>query len=424
VLAENNPKLKSFIDVPSHSHFSIQNLPYGIFKTDRKKMPRAGVAIGEYVLDLAEIENKGFLKIANSESKNIFSNASLNAFLELGQLVWRDVRRQISKLLRHDNPILRDDKTLRERALIPMSETEMLLPIKVGDFSDFLSSEHHLNNTSKIFGNLNKPPLANWYHIPIAYHGRSSSIIVGGLPCKRPYGQFMDQNKKELVYSPTRLLDFELELGLIMGNGNVLGEPISIGSAEEHIFGVTLLNDWSARDIQFFEGFPLGPFLGKSFCTSISPWIVTLDALQPFQIPLAKQDPLPLSYLREDSSVCYDISLEVNLRTNTMTVPEKICVSNARYLYWSFVQLLVHQTSNGCNIKPGDILGTGTISGPTNDALACLLELTLNGTQPFKLNNGEQRTYLENGDEIIMAGWCEGKNYRVGFGNLSGQIIF
>ena len=417
--------LRSFISVAPDSHFPIQNLPFGVFVPHAGGAPRVGVAIGEMVLDLSVLESCGLLcpavQMANSES--LFGRTSLNAFMACGRPLWSEVRERLTQLLRHDEPSLRDDTALRDEALLPMSEVEMLLPVEIGDYTDFYSSREHASNVGAMLRGPEKALMPNWLHLPVAYHGRASSVVVSGTDLRRPSGQTNPDNAPTPAFGPSRLVDFELELGLFVGPGNMLGEPISIDGAAKHIFGFVLVNDWSARDMQKWEYVPLGPFLAKNFGTSISPWVVTHDALEPFRVAGPVQDPTPLPYLVCQSDAAYDIHLEVWLQAAGDREPARICTTNSRALYWSASQQIAHHTSNGCNLRTGDLLASGTISGSAPDARGCLLERTLGGRQPLALPDGSTRTFLEDGDRVTMTGWCQGAGYRVGFGEVTGALL-
>jgi fumarylacetoacetase len=299
----------------------------------------------------------------------------------------------------------------------------MEVPVDIRDYTDFYSSRQHATNVGMMMRGPENALTPNWLHVPIAYHGRASSIVISGTDLHRPCGQTKADGASAPSFGPSRNLDFELEMGFFVGPGNELGQPIPIVAAREHIFGMVLVNDWSARDIQKWEYQPLGPFLAKNFGTSISPWIVTLDALEPFRIPSPVQDPAPLPYLQTTGPQAYDINLEVYLQTAKMDRPYRISTSNARHLYWNIAQQLAHHTINGCNLEPGDLLASGTISGPHPDSYGSILELAWKGTKPLQLPNGEQRTFLEDGDRVTMTGWCQGPGYRVGFGEVSGKIL-
>ena len=413
--------LPSWLPIPPDSDFPLQNLPYGVFRRSGER-PRVGAAIGAMVLDLAALHTAGHFAGASLGGENIFARDALNDFMALGRAAWSEARARIAELLAADNPALRDAADLRAAALIPQAQVEMLLPARIGDYSDFYASEHHAANVGKMFRDPNNPLLPNWKHLPVGYHGRASSIVVSGADVIRPRGQIKPPDSPHPVFAATRELDFELEMGFFIGPGNALGTPIPAREAREHIFGLVLLNDWSARDIQRWEYQPLGPFLAKSFATSISPWVVTLDALEPFRVSPPPQAPPPLPYLQSEDRGAYDIQLEVWLQTEKMSEPMRIAVTNFRALYWTIAQMLAHQTSNGVNTRPGDLYGSGTISGPTEDARGSLLELAWKGTQPLRLPTGETRAFLEDGDMVIFRGWGQGENYRVGFGELRATV--
>jgi fumarylacetoacetase len=413
----NTPLLKSFVPVGAESHFPIQNLPYGVFRTSSDASPRVGVAIGEYVLDLALLEQRGLLKVAETPQA-IFGRGSLNSFLALGRTAWRAARARITELLREDAPELRDNVELRSQAIIPINLVSMLLPVETPDYTDFYSSRHHATNVGTMLRGAEHALQENWPHLPVAYHGRASSLVVSGADVRRPVGQ-LGLGK----FGASGAVDFELEMGFFVGPGNALGEPIHIAQTPDHIFGMVLVNDWSARDIQKWEYVPLGPFLSKSFATSISPWVVPLDALAPFRAPLPPQDPQPLEYLRWADDHLFDIQLEVSLSTRRSNETTRLTRSNFQHLYWSIHQQLAHHTVAGCNTRPGDLLASGTISGPEKESRGCLLELTWRGAEPIELPNGERRTFLDDDDQITMTGWCQGDGYRVGFGDVTSRIL-
>ncbi|KAL7213677.1 hypothetical protein ACSBR2_016241 [Camellia fascicularis] len=414
--------LKSFIEVHPDSHFPIQNLPFGVFKPEPASGPRPGVAIGDHVLDLSAIASAGLFGGLVLKSSDCFIQPNLNKFLGLGRPAWKEARATIQKLLSSTEPALRDNASLRQKALVPMDKVEMLVPIAIGDYTDFFSSMHHAKNCGTIFRGPDNPIPANWFHLPIAYHGRASSIVISGTEIVRPRGQGHPAGNSPPYFGPSRKLDFELEMAAVVGPGNELGKPIDVNEAADHIFGVVLMNDWSARDIQAWEYVPLGPFLGKSFGTTVSPWIVTLDALEPFVCDAPKQNPPPLPYLAEKISKNYDISLEVRIKPAGEEHGHVVTKSNFKHLYWTLTQQLAHHTINGCNLRPGDLLGTGTISGPEPESYGCLLELTWNGQNQLSLG-GTNRKFLEDGDEVIFTGCSKGNGYNVGFGTCSGKIL-
>jgi fumarylacetoacetase len=421
--ATNDPALRSFVPVAAESHFPIQNLPYGIFRPRSGGPPRSGVAIGDHILDLAAVEPLILRACPALQGQAIFSKGSLNTFLASGRRAWGEARTAISRLLRADEPTLRHDVALRSQALVPLADAELLLPVEIGDYTDFYSSREHASNVGTMFRGPQNALMPNWLHLPVAYHGRASSVVVSGTDLHRPKGQYKPADASAPLFGPSRSLDFELEMGFFIGPGNGLGRPIPISEAAEHIFGMVLVNDWSARDIQAWEYQPLGPFLAKNFGTTISPWIVTLDALEPFCTAGPPQGPEPLPYLRTAGDCAYDIHLEVSLQGEQMDRPHRICASNYEYLYWSMCQQLAHHTVNGCNLRPGDLLASGTISGPSPDSYGSLLELTWRGSRPLSFPNGEQRTFLEDGDRVTLTGWCQGPGYRVGFGEAAGKIL-
>ncbi len=418
-----SPTLKSFIEVERTSHFPIQNLPYGVFIPPSAYVPRIGVAIGEFVLDLSVIEDHGIFADTAIAEARVFNQPSLNYFMSLGRKTWVEVRQVISNLLRHDTPTLRDNPELKRKCLFPQKDVTMVLPVEIGDYTDFYSSKEHATNVGTMFRGKENALNPNWLHLPVGYHGRASSIVVSGTPVIRPHGQIKPDGLSAPIFSESKLLDFELEMGFFIGPGNKMGEPIKIDDAYDHIFGMALVNDWSARDIQKWEYVPLGPFLGKSFATSISPWIVTLEALEPFRTAAPKQEPEPLPYLQYEDNHTFDIHLEVLLKSKNMKNYERISHSNFKYLYWSMYQQLAHHTINGCNLRTGDLLASGTISGSTPDSYGSLLELSWRGEKPISLSNGETRKFLHDYDSVILTAWCENEHYRIGFGTVEGTIF-
>lgn len=417
----NDPTLRSFIPVDPASDFPIQNLPYGVFSPKDGSAPRVGVAIGDSILDLAVLESEGLIDLA--PAWDVFAQPSLNAFMALGPKAWSRTRARISELLRHDNPQLRDNKILRQRALAPMAEAALHLPITVAGYTDFYSSKEHATNVGVMFRGKDNALQPNWLHMPIAYNGRVSTVVVSGTKVRRPRGQLKPATADAPSFGPCKRLDFELEMGVVIGQPSPMGEMLNEKQAEEMIFGFVLLNDWSARDIQQWEYVPLGPFQAKAFATSISPWIVTREALEPFRIHGPRQDPAPLPYLQQTQPNNYDLQLDVALRAAPMNEAVRICRTNFKYMYWSSVQQLVHHASSGCAMNVGDLLGSGTISGPDKNQRGSLLEISWNGTEPVEFVNGIKRTFLEDGDSLVMRGWCEGEGYRVGFGEVEGTIL-
>lgn len=414
---------RSFIEVESESHFPIQNLPYGVFSPRSGGAPRIGVAIGDFILDLMVLDDAGHFNMTDVAGKEIFHQPSLNAFMALGRKAWREVRAQIQHLLSEDEPTLRDNEALRDAALLRQSDVELLLPAKIGDYTDFYASKEHATNVGIMFRGKENALMPNWTHLPVGYHGRASSVVLSGTDVRRPQGQMKPLDATAPIFGPCRQLDFELEMGWFIGPGNKMGQPVPVESAEDQIFGLVLVNDWSARDIQSWEYQPLGPFLAKNFATSISPWVVPLDALEPFRVAGPKQETEPLPYLRTTTSGAFDINLEVYLQGEKMKEPQRITTSNFRYLYWSMAQQIAHHTVGGCNLRPGDLLASGTISGEEKETQGSLLELAWRGTEPLHMNNGEQRIWLEDGDQLTITGWCQGEGYRIGFGEVTSRVL-
>lgn len=404
--------MSSFIPVPPDSHFPIQNLPYGVF-SPAGRPPRVGVAIGDQALDLAALAEAGLLTEVPAE---VWARADLNAFMALGRPAWSAVRARLQHLLAASTPDLRDHPA-RDRFFHPQRAITLHLPARIGDYTDFYSSIYHATNVGIMLRGKENALQPNWKHLPVGYHGRASSVALSGTPVRRPSGQIKPADAPAPFFAPTRALDYELEIGFFVGPGNPLGQPIPIDQAQEHLFGLALVNDWSARDIQAWEYQPLGPFLAKNFLTSISPWVVTFDALAPFARPLPPQDPAPLPYLQASQPLTYDIELRAAL--NGL----EICATNVQNLYWSFAQQLAHHTVNGCNLQPGDLLASGTISGPTPESRGCLLERTWRGSEPLTLPDGSTRSWLKDGDTLTLTGWAQGEGYRVGFGEVTGTVM-
>lgn len=423
-MALSDTSLRSFIDVASDSDFPIHNLPYGVFKPSAGSAARIGVAIGDAVLDLAVLVDKGVLSGGELGDGAVFRAPTLNAFMGLGRPAWTAARSVLTGLLRADEPRLRDDAGLRDAAFHRRSAVENLLPAAIGDYTDFYSSREHATNIGVMLRGKDNALQPNWLHIPVGYHGRASSVIISGTDVRRPNGQSKPPDADQPIFGPSRLMDFELEMGFFVGPGNRLGENIPINEASEHIFGMVLVNDWSARDIQAWEYVPLGPFLSKNFATSISPWVVTMDALEPFRCSgPAQTDPEVFPYLKSPDDRAYDIHLEVALQSKEMTIPERIATSNLRYMYWNVCQQLAHHTINGCNAQPGDLCGSGTISGPEKHERGSMMELSWRGAEPIKLSNGEERKFLADGDTVIMTGCCERGGVKIGFGEVRGTLL-
>jgi fumarylacetoacetase len=416
----NDPKLKSWVEVPRHSDFPIQNLPFGIFKHQRAT-PSAGVAIGNHVLDLFYLHENGFLDGLGLHP-GVFNQPVLNDFLALGRKKGGEVRERISELLSQENEELRTNQEARASALIPMKEVQLLLPVHIPNYTDFYSSEEHATNVGSMFRDPKNALLPNWKHLPVGYHGRASSIVVSGTNIHRPKGQIKPPDAELPLFCPTKKLDFELEVAFVTCTETKLGSRITTREAEENIFGLMLFNDWSARDIQTWEYVPLGPFLAKNFGSTVSPWIVTLDALEPFRTKGPEQFPHVLPYLAFEGDKNFDIALEVLIQSekSDATIVSR---SNFKYMYWNMAQQLAHHTVNGCNIQVGDLYASGTISGPSPGSYGSLLELTWNGQRPLHLVDGSERKFIEDGDTVIIKGHAEKDGVRIGFGDCTGTIL-
>lgn len=417
--------LTSFINIAADSDFSIHNLPYGIF-SDAKDAAgnnnrRAGVAIGEQVLDLSILEAEGLLSLAGGP---YFDQPTLNAFIDSGRDNWTKARTTIQTLLSADSDTLRDNKDLQAKALFKQADVTMHLPVHVPGFTDFYSSKEHATNVGTMFRDPKNALLANWTEMPVGYNGRASTVIVSGTDVIRPSGQLKPNPDERPIFSPCKRLDFELETAFVVGKGNNIGQPIAVDEANDHIFGMVLLNDWSARDIQKWEYVPLGPFNAKTFASEVSPWIVTMDALAPFKTACPTQEPKPLAYLNEkDSNNSFDINLSVELLPENSDEATVVCETNFKYMYWSMAQQLTHHTITGCKVEVGDMMGSGTISGPTPDSYGSMLEIAWNATKPVTLKGGETRSFIEDGDTVIMKGYSEKDGIRVGFGEVRGKVL-
>lgn len=417
MIPANNPNLKSWVEVPEGSDFPIQNLPFGIFK-NLNSDERVGVRIGNFVLDILEIFDLGLLADLPFERKD-FSSCFLNDLIKKGKNATTQLRNRISELLRYENSEIQDKA---DQVLIPIENAILKMPIQIGDYTDFYSSKEHATNVGMMFRDPANALLPNWLWIPVGYHGRASSVILSGQDIHRPNGQIKPDPNADPIFAPSRQVDFELEMAFVTYEGKALGDSISTAEAEDFIFGLCLFNDWSARDIQAWEYVPLGPFLAKNFASSISPWIVTLDALQPFAVDTVEQIPEVLSYLKFEGKKSYDIQLEVSLMPENST-ETTICKSNFKYMYWNMAQQLAHHTINGCNVRSGDLMGSGTISGPTPDSYGSMLELAWRGTKPIILNDGSERKFIQDNDTVIMRGHCQANGIRIGFGEVSAKIL-
>ncbi len=419
-LTANDPKRSTWLDTSPETDFPIQNIPFGVFLT-REDIITIGTRIGDYAIDLGALHQLGYFK-GIGLTDDIFLQDSLNDFISDGRKTWRLVRNRISDIFLKGNSELRDHDEHRKQILFTVDEIEMQLPVNVGDYTDFFASKEHATNVGSLFRDPKNALLPNWLHIPIGYHGRSSSIIPSGTPIRRPIGQSKPGDDGVPGFGPSKLLDFELEMAFITTDTNKLGKRVTIDEAEDYIFGLVLFNDWSARDIQSWEYVPLGPFLGKNFASTISPWIVTLDALEPFRTSGPKQEPTPLPYLKQGENMNFDIKLQVGIQPKgeEETV---ITNSNFKYMYWSMAQQLTHHTVNGCNVRSGDMMGSGTISGPTKDSYGSMLELSWRGQNPIKLKNGLERKFINDRDTVIMRAYSEKDGLRIGFGKCSGKVL-
>lgn len=412
--------LTTFLEIAPQSDFSIHNLPYGIFSETAQGDKRVGVAIGDWVIDLAALETLGLLPNCKTQC---FNQSSLNKFIETGKKNWHYIRQTLQDLLSADNPTLRDHPELRQKVLFKQNTVTLHLPVQISGYTDFYSSKEHATNVGTMFRDPKNALLPNWSELPVGYNGRASSVIVSGKEIIRPSGQIKLPHEERPLFSATRKLDFELETAFIVGKTTELGEPIAIEDAWDHIFGMVLLNDWSARDIQQWEYVPLGPFNAKTFASAISPWVVTMQALEPFKVKGPQQLPEPLDYLKEHTPNSFDIHLSVELQSSQSQQSEVICQTNFKYMYWSMAQQLTHHTISGCNVQVGDLMGSGTISGPTENSYGSLLELTWNTTKSLTLSNGEKRGFLEDGDRVVMKGYAEKGAIRVGFGQVANTIL-
>ena len=419
-IAANNPALKSWVNVPAGSDFPIQNLPFGVFRTSSLGA-RIGVRIGDHVLDLKTLHVLGYLDNLAFDASD-FDTDALNYLMGKGKQATRELRNRISYLLDASNDELQKNTHHAEQVLIPNKSVIMLMPVKIGDYTDFYSSREHATNVGTMFRDPSNALLPNWLWIPVGYHGRASSVILSGQNIHRPKGQIKPDPEKNPIYAPCRNLDFELETAFITYDGKPLGDSITPNEAEDFIFGMVLFNDWSARDIQTWEYVPLGPFLSKNFASSISAWVVTLDALQAYKVAGPEQHPEVLSYLEFEGAKSYDINLEVSIQPENGT-ENVICESNFKYMYWNMAQQLAHHTVNGCNVRCGDLMGSGTISGPTPNSYGSMLELAWKGTKPLQLNDGTERKFIQDNDTIIMRGYCESNGARIGFGEVAAKIL-
>lgn len=420
MLPANDPSLSSWINVASDSDFPIQNIPFGVFQT-KKKAPRVATIIGNTIIDLAELAQLGYFSDIDDKLAAAFSQSYINQFMGLGKKITNAVRNRISTIFETNNAELRDHLEHKNQVLCKVHEVELLLPVQVGDYTDFYSSREHATNVGTMFRDPENALLPNWLHLPVGYHGRASSIVVSGTNIHRPKGQ-QKPNDGPPVFGASRLLDFELEMAFVIGQPTKLGQSISTAEAEDYIFGLSLFNDWSARDIQKWEYIPLGPFLAKSFASTMSPWVVTLEALEPFRTEGYVQDPEVLPYLKYNGKKNYDINLEVAIQPEDGQ-EHVVCNSNFKHMYWTMAQQLTHHTINGCNVNVGDMCASGTISGPTPDSYGSMLEISWRGTKPVQMPDGSERKFINDKDTVIMRGWGVANGVRIGFGQANGKVL-
>ena len=411
-----SPGINSWVKVDKDSDFPIQNLPFGIFSAPGRSQ-RAGSIIGRQVIDLSVCHELGMFSELKFNGDDLLK-PSLNDLINQGKNVTNGIREALAEALTEGS----DYEAKASQFLIDQETVVMHLPVEIGDYTDFYSSREHATNVGTMFRDPDNALLPNWLHLPVGYHGRASSIVVSGTDIRRPKGQMIPANSQQPVYGPCKLFDFELEMGFVVGKNNPLGYPVSTGDAEDHIFGMVIFNDWSARDIQKWEYVPLGPFLGKNFASTISPWIVTLEALEPFRIPGPKQEPAVLPYLQYEGNKNFDIQLEVEIEAES-GARVKACRSNYKYMYWNMSQQLAHHSVNGCNMRVGDICASGTISGPDRSAFGSMLEISWKGTKPLDMPDGTQRKFLLDGDTVSMQAWGEKDGIRIGFGECRGKIL-
>jgi len=413
----------SWVPVTADSHFPLQNLPYGVFSTATEPGPRIGVAIGSHVLDLSKISHL-FTGPLLAHHQDVFRATTLNGLMGLTKAHWAEARATITSLLSAGNPTIKDDDNLKNLAIVSQDQVKMHLPASIGDYTDFYSSLDHATNVGIMFRGKENALMPNWKYLPVGYHGRASSVVVSGTPIRRPLGQTKPVDTEPPKFGPCRLMDFELEMAFFIGGPSKdLGTPIKIDEADEHIFGMVVMNDWSARDIQKWEYVPLGPFGAKNLGTSISPWVVTMEALKPFAVPNYVQDPAPFPYLQHADPYTFDVNLEVSIKPAASSTPSVVSQSNFKYMYWTMKQQLAHHTVTGCNMKPGDLLASGTISGPEPSSFGSMLELSWRGSKPVPLSDGGERKFLQDGDTVIMTGVCKGQGYNVGFGSVEGLVL-
>ena len=416
----NDPTRKTWLPTQKNTDFPIQNIPFGVFLT-KDDVITIGTRIGDFAIDMGALQQLNYFE-GIELTDDMFMQDTLNDFISDGRKTWRLVRNRLAELFDVNNPKLRDNQKHCDIIIFNIEDVEMLLPVQIGDYTDFYSSKEHATNVGMMFRDPENALLPNWLQLPVGYHGRSSTIVPSGVPVHRPKGQILHNGETNPVFEASKLVDFELEMAYITTDANVMGDSVSVDEAEEYIFGMVLFNDWSARDIQKWEYVPLGPFLGKNFASTISPWIVTMDALLPFKTDSVKQDPKPLPYLQHSGKHSFDIHLEVSIvpENNVETIVSK---SNFKYLYWTMAQQLAHHTSNGCKVVSGDMMGSGTISGPTPDSYGSMLELSWGGKNPVKLNDGTERKFINDNDTVVLRGYCQNERVRLGFGECSSKLL-
>ena len=422
MIKANDPKRKSWLDISTTSDFPIQNIPFGVFMPNDDDHVTTGTRIGDYAIDLSALHQLGYFE-GIELPYDVFLQDTINDFMMLGKAKCRQVRDRLAQIFDAKNHQLRDNEAHRSEIIYPVNEVQVLMPVFVQDYTDFYSSREHAENVGTLFRGKDNALMPNWLHLPVGYHGRSSSIVISGENIRRPMGQMKPPEADAPVFGATKLLDFELEMAFITNEGKPMGERISVNEAEDYIFGMVIFNDWSARDIQGWEYVPLGPFLGKSFASSISPWVVTLDALEPFRAEGPQQDPTPLPYLQVEGKNTFDINLEVAIQPDNDCDECVVTRSNFRYLYWNMAQQLAHHTVNGCNINAGDMMASGTISGPTESSYGSLLELSWRGSKNLKMKDGTKRKFLQDGDTVSMRAFSKSNGLRIGFGEVKSKVL-
>ena len=416
----NDPSRKSWLSVPENSDFPIQNIPFGVFLT-KEDVITIGTRIGDFAIDMGALQQLGYFEGIDLPD-DMFLQDTLNDFISYGKKTWRQIRNRLSDIFEINNSLLRDNAEHKKVVIFHIDDIEMLLPVQIGDYTDFYSSKEHATNVGMMFRDPANALLPNWLHIPVGYHGRSSTIVPSGVPVHRPLGQTLPADATTPVFGPSKLVDFELEMAFITTDANIMGENVPVNEAEEYIFGMVLFNDWSARDIQKWEYVPLGPFLAKNFASSISPWIVTMDALEPFRVASPEQNPEPLPYLQQKGDRAFDIQLEVAIQPEN-SEETVVSRSNFKYMYWTMAQQLAHHTINGCRVNAGDMMGSGTISGPTPDSFGSMLELTWGGKNPLTMKDGSERKFINDNDTVIIRGYCQNDTIRIGFGECASKLL-